>query len=291
MKKYICTYILSLIIVSILILVLSTCASVKSQGINYFVGRSESDLINHFGYNGVEVDSSDSEYDRILFFTNRRMRYQMNKTNIVRYKVSRQTEIINLAYLQFSDGCVTFNKLHIETDGFIAAGVEPRVIHRNDNAILAPRITEFNNLVNRSNAFPTSQRDQAFNRSNIGDTYFLYVTSLRQYYSSGVRSTSASSGVRVLVPSETYTSVISTAWRVDIVAEDRPETESWIVAIYDERFDRWLSGNGNTIITQERANVIINEYINNGFTRRVVTEGHSMNAYIKNGKIIRVEQK
>jgi len=280
MKKYI----LSFSIVFLLALVLSTCASVKSQGINYFIGRSESDLINHFGYNGVEIDSVDSDYDKILFFSNKRLRYRMNKTNIVRYKVSRQTEIMIFSFYEFADGCLTdpnsaYYGMHIGIEG-----VAPNysTVHRNDNSIIGPRVNEFNNIINRNISFPTSQRNQVFNNSNIGDTYYLYEKNIRQNWSSGVTG---------LTQGEAYTSNTWGLWRINIVSEDRPETESWIVAIYDERLDRWLSGNGNTTITQERANNIINEYLNNGFTRSVVSEGHSMYAYIENGKVVRVEEK
>jgi len=263
----------SFVILLLSFLILSTCASVNSQGIRYFVGKSESDLIKHFGYNGTIIESLDSEYDKILFFTNRIFRYQMNKTEYIRYKVSRQSVIIDELYFQFQDGCLvsqyTNNGQHYYKDMY---GNITR--HVNDNSSLVPIVNQYNSIRNRNDSYPNSQRSIAFDRSRIGDTYYLYHEDRKLHYS----------------PDGNYTSVILAVWRIDVVAEDRPETESWIVAIYDERFDRWLSGNGSTTITQERANAIVNEYVNNGFTRRITTEGHSLFAYIKNDKIIKVEE-
>jgi hypothetical protein len=265
------------------VLALSTCASVNSQGINYFVGRSETDLINHFGYNGKEINSSDSEYDKVLFFTNKILKYRMSKTEYVRYKVTKQSEILDVSFNQYSDGCLTFIDSVYLGQHYVIEEISQnsRVIHRNDNSSLRPIINNFNNIINRSDAFPNSQRNSVFDRSRIGDTYYLYNNTSKQNWSSGVMG---------LTQAESYTSFLYVVWKIDVVAEDRPETKAFIVAIYDERFDRWLSGNGNSTLTQERANSIVNEYINNGFTRRVVTEGHSMYAYIKNGKIIKVEE-
>ena len=75
----------------------------------------------------------------------------MSKTNIVRYKVSRQTQIFSLAFNEFRDGCRTFNNAEFNGmhTGIVGIGTEnARVIHRNDNAAINPRINEFNNIVN-----------------------------------------------------------------------------------------------------------------------------------------------
>jgi len=258
----------------------TTCASVKTQGINYFVNKTENDLINHFGYNGVEINNNDAEYDKVIFFTNKILKYQMSKTEYVRYKVTRQSDILNLNFTQFSDGCLLFYESVYYGQHYITEGVIPnkRVIHRNDNSRIIPIINNFNNIIKRSDAFQNSQRNIVFDRSKIGDTYYLYNNTSKSYFAPGTD----------LIPAESYIINTFMVWRIDVVAEDRPETESWIVALYDERYDRWLSGNGNSTITQERANGIVNEYINNGFNQKVVTEGKSLFAYIKNGKIIKV---
>jgi hypothetical protein len=277
MKKYI----LTITFYILLAMFLSTCASVKSQGVSYFEGKKENDLIQYYGYNGTEINSSDSEYDKILFFTNKMLKYQMSKVNTVRYKSSRQTQIMIFSFWEFSDGCLTDGRYHLETEGIASAtGAGRTVAHRNDNAIIRPKINEFNNTINRNRSFPTSQRTEAFNRSNIGDVYYLYEIKSSQNYMPATD----------LIRGEGYTANTYGLWRINVFAEDRSETESWIVAIYDERFNRWLSGSGNTTITQERANGIINEYINNGYTQRIVTEGYSMYAYIKNDKVLKVEE-
>ncbi|MDR2596960.1 MAG: hypothetical protein LBC76_06535 [Treponema sp.] len=277
--------IFSLIFIFILGLLLSACATVNSKGIYYFVGKSENDLIKYFGYNGKLVEPFDPEYDKVLFFTSKILKYQMSKTEYIRYKVTRQSEILNIMFNQFSDGCLTFinsayygNHYGIEGVGF--SNQQPRVIHRNDNSAIRPVINNFNNIINRYDAFPNSQRDIAFDRSKIGDTYYLYSNTSKQYYNSGVTG---------LTPNESYTSCSYVVWRIDIVAEDRPETQKYIVVTYNDRFNRCYDGNNN-IITVDRANEIIDYYTNNGFSSKVINDGLSMYAFIKNGKIVKLEE-
>lgn len=265
----------------IIVFVLSACATVNSQGIYYFVGKSENDIIKHFGYNGKSVESSDSEYDKVLFFTNKILKYQMSKTEYVRYKVPRQSEILSILFNQYSDGCLTYDGSHYKTIGAWTSTKTPQVIHSNDNARIIPIINNFNNIINRSDAFPYSQRDTALSRNNIGNTYYLYNNISKSYFSSGHS--------QLGIPSETYTINTYMAWRIDVIAEDRPETKQYIVVTYNDRFARCYDGNNN-IITVDRANEIISYYTNNGFSSRVITEGLSMFAFIKNGKIIKVEE-
>jgi hypothetical protein len=268
---------------------LFSCKSVKSQGINYFIGRTEADIIKHFGYNGIEIESSDNNYDRVMYFTNKVTKYQMNKVKIVNYKVARQTEIMTLDFYQYPDGCLfeldsQYYGSHYSTQMAFDVQISRLVAtHRNNNnARIVPKINDFNSIVNKYTSFPNSQRASAFERSNIGDTYFLYETKKEQQFSSGVQG---------VTPSEIYTYYLYMLWRVNIVSEDRPETESWIVAIYNERSDLWYTGNGNNIISLERANDIRNEYIYNGYTQSILTEGNSLFVYFLNGKIINVEER
>jgi hypothetical protein len=281
MKKFT----LSIVFIFISVLVLSTCASVNTQGINYFVSRSENDLIKHFGYNGV-VQSFDgnNEYDKIVFFTDKVIKYQVSKVNTVQYKVSRQTQIMLLSFNEFSDGCVIYYDakyygMHIGIEGLYPNAY---TVHRNDNAAIVPQINQFNNLINRYTSYPTSQRNVAFDRSKVGDSYYLYDKVSKGNWSSGV------TGLR---QGESYTGNTWVLWKIDIVTENRSETESYIVGQYYERQDAYYTGNGNSVITLERVNSTINDYRNNGFTLRTTTEGHSMLAYIKNGKVVRVDEK
>jgi len=281
MKKYI----FSVTFIIFLFFELSACATVNSKGIYYFVGKSEIDLIKYFNYNGESIESSAPEYDKVLFFTNKILKYQMSKTEYIRYKVAKQSEILNIRFNQFSDGCLTFIDSayygqHYHIEGLGSTAYQPRVIHRNDNSAIRPIINNFNNIIKRSDAFPNSQRDIAYDRSKIGDTYYLYSNTSKQYYNSGVTG---------LTPSESYASCTYLVWRIDIVAEDRPETQNYIVVTYNDRFNRCYDGNNN-IITLDRANEILDYYINNRFNSRVITEGLSMYAFIKNGKIIKVEE-
>jgi len=282
--------IISIIFIAFACILFTTCASVNTQGIRYFVNKPETDLIKHFGYNGLEINNSNEEYDKVVFFTNKVLKYRVSKINYVRYKVSKQTEIINIMFNQFSDGCLceldrVYYGQHYISDSY------NNVTHRNNNASLRPIVNNFNNLVNRNDSFPTSQSSGVFDRSKIGDTYYLYAIDRKQEYNPGVTRIGAGSGTTVIIPSETYTSNIYIAWRVDIVAEDRPETEAYIVGQYYERQNTYYSGNGSSVITIEILNNTINDYRNKGFNLNIITEGNSMYAYIKNGKIIKVEEK
>jgi len=261
-------------------LVLSTCASVNSQGKNYFVGRSENDLIKHFGYNGVvKTSTGNNEYDKIVFFTNKIIKYRVSKVNTVLYKVLRQTEEIQLAFNEFSDGCLVLDSYTTYGQHIYSSG--GRYLHNNDNSTIRPRINEFNNLLNRYTSYPSSQSNSAFDRHNIGDSYYLYQKNTKQEWSPGITN---------IKQAETYTSNRWYLWRIDVVAENRSETEAYIIGQYYERQNQYYSGNGNSIITVPQINSLIEEYRSKGFTYTTDIEGLSLLAYIKNGKVVRVEE-
>ncbi|MDR2941463.1 MAG: hypothetical protein LBV17_02610 [Treponema sp.] len=286
MKKKL--FITLIVILFISVFILSTCASVNTQGINYFVGRTENDLINYFGYNGV-VQSSDgnNEYDKIVFFTNKVIKYQVSKVNTVQYKVKSQTQIMFLEFNAFSDGCVVYKDaryygMHkVEEGAFLADGSGRYIVHRNDNATLRPKINQFNNIINSYTSYPTFQENEAFNKSRIGDSYYIYKNNIKSYWSHGTR----------LIQPESYTENIWELWKIDIVAKNRSETEGYIIAQYYERQDQYYSGNGDSVITVPQINNLINDYKNKGFIYTTNIQGHSLLAYIKNGKVIKVEKK
>jgi len=293
---------ISTIFVVLFILVLSTCASVNTQGINYFVGKSESDLIKHFGYNGVvQTSTKNNENEKIVFFTNKVIKYQVSRVNTVQYKVSRQTQIMLLSFNEFSDGCLVELPspigygMHIYIDGSIGGstyardgkrvvktGGDSNVVHRNNNAILVPKINQFNNTINRYTSYSKSQENDAFNRSKIGDSYYIYNKESKTNWNPGVTEDYID---------ETYNNRSWSLSRIDIVAEDRSETESYIIGQYYERQDKYYSGNGNSVITVPQINKLIADYKSKGFTYTTRTEGNSLLAYIKNGKVVKVEEK
>ena len=276
--------IISILFIFSACIIITTCASINTQGINYFVNKPETELNKQFGYNGVEISSSNTEYDKIMFFTNKVLKYQMSKTNYVDYKTSKQQLVMSLCYNLFSDGCVTYYDAKYYGMHIGIEGVSPKAytVHRNDNAALVPQINQFNNLISRYKSYPFSQRNAAFDGSKIGDSYYLYVKDSKTSYSPGVTG---------LTKSESYTNFICDLYLVNIVSETRSNTESFIVGQYHERQDNYYTGNGNSVITHERMNSIINEYRDKGFILKTATEGISMYAYIKNSKIIKVEEK
>jgi len=264
----------------------ASCASVKTQGIGYFIDRKESDLIKYFGYSGVESESFNNEYDRVLFFTDKTQKYQMTKVNTVQYKTAVQTEIIRISFNQFSDGCLC--SLHPPHNGQHYREVSGKIMHNNDNFRIWQVINEFNFLRNRSNSFPASRQSVIFNRSNIGDSYILYQIDRRTEYYPGISKTTPGEGTVQIIPSERYTTTRFIAWRVNIIAENRSFKEKQTVATYSERYDKFFNAH-NIVVTEEKVNEIINDYSQNGYTLDMIYEGHSLYAYIKDDIVVRVK--
>ena len=122
--------------------------SVRSQGIYYFVGKTESDLISHFGYNGDIVNSTE-EYDKAIYFTDEIIRYTATKQNVTRYKKSESTLVFRVFFAEFNDGCLHWlgggsSKLHYMFDrSYLDANNRRIEVYRhsqNDNSFVRTEV-------------------------------------------------------------------------------------------------------------------------------------------------------
>ena len=287
MKKMV--YVACLVVV--ITIVFSACASlgVSLQGKNYFVNKTESDLVKYFAYEGDSVEGT-GEYDRIVYFTARVDTFEMSKTTVQQYKVSNSQNIFSFSFSEHNDGCWvnhTANSYHYK-NGTYGVGPKGRTVisppqHRNDNALVKSNIARFNSEVERLDAVSRDKRQATFDRTSIGSWFFIYGVDK----TSGFRSYAL--GFDEGIPSaENFSIYTYTIWRINVAAEDRATTEKHIAATYEERSDKFYDNSGN-VISKEQVQAICDDYVKKGFKSNTLSRGLSVRAYIKDGKIVKVE--
>ncbi|GHV89383.1 hypothetical protein AGMMS50267_17430 [Spirochaetia bacterium] len=256
-----------------------TCVSmgVSQQGRNYFVGKSENTLTKYFGYTG-EIYDGEGEYDRILYFTDRIVRYTATKQTTTRYKTSDSRLVSLIAFVEYNDGCLHLvdggsGKAHYEYDTYYGYYIH----NTNDNAFVKTAVNKFNGEGQRLKAVDSSERQASFQKSKIGDWYYIYEIkdmpqNVRGY--DGRYETCVYHGYAI--------------YRIDIEAEDRTETKSLTAVTYIERDDAFYDADRNTI-SEERGQFICDWYEEQGYDILTNETGISLLAYIKNGKIVKVE--
>ena len=282
-----------LLMTSLLLFFVScTSIGIAVRGKDYFLGKNESWLIKYFGYNGVPVEAK-SEYDKIIHFTNKTDSMIMSKTTIVTYKKTRNEKVYSFAYAQCSDGCLIdydARSYHYRA-GSYSAGYGGRQIqirapeHRNDNRLVNAEINRFNSEVKRLDAVLPDRQQAIFDRTPIGSWYFVYnitKTYENRYYP-------RYAGTYEDIPScEMLTVYSCTIWRVNVEADNKSKTETYIVYIFDDRSQQYYDDKYNSI-TEEKALASKKYYLDHGFTAEHKISGVTITAYIKNGKVVRVE--
>jgi hypothetical protein len=273
---------------------LSNCASVQSQGKYYFVNKTERELIKYFGYDGSEMQSDvNNEYDKILFFTNEVDSRYMNKTTVTTFKTSTNQNIYSLNYSEHNDGCLVNYEsgyYHYRPGSYSTGKGGVKIQHsppqhRNDNSFIRTEINRFNSEIKRLNAAPSDNQQAAFNNTPIGSWYFVY--SVTQEY--GSRNYPQLQGVNEGIPlSETFAIYHCNIWRVNVNADNRSSTETYIAYTYDYHSQQYYDENNN-VINESEANSNENYYTQNGFIASTQTRGLSVLAFINNGKIVKVE--
>jgi hypothetical protein len=277
------------------IIAFSACASigVSTQGAGYFVGKSESALSKYFGYEGEIVDGEE-EYDKVLYFTNRVVRFMATKQKVTRYKKSESNMVFRVFFAEFNDGC-----LHwlggAGTSGRSRSHYEPNVtgdayIHNNnDNALVKNEVNKFYSEAKRLNAVDSRDQQDVFNKTNIGSWYFVYNMEDTVKHESHISTYAYGGGVRGLPGrSESYMWHDYRIFRIDIKADDRVQTESYTPVTYVEYYDSFYDSNGK-VISEAQAEAIQNDYIKKGFEILSNEEGISVIASIKDGKVVKVE--
>jgi hypothetical protein len=276
--------------------------SVNTQGANYFVGKPESTLTKYFGYEG-EIYDGEGEYDKIIYFTNKVIRLTATKQKVTRYKTSESKLVSRVFFAEFDDGCLHWlgDDGHgiehyelVNVGNTSATGSTIKMVFRhtnNENVFVNNEIKKFNSEIQRLKAVPSTDQQAAFQRTNIGSWYYFYQTkdTVKTRYA-GAESTTSSGGGSTIGESRYETSVwhVYDLYRVDVKADDRIETESHTVAIYNEYEDSFYDGNGNTI-SLEREAAIYADYEEKGFDIITNESGISVLAYIRDGKIVKVE--
>jgi hypothetical protein len=274
--------ILPLFLILLFIAFLFACVSMGTslQGKNYFVGKSESALTKYFGYNGEEYDG-EGVYDKILYFTNLVVTVYMDKTTVTTYKTTTNQNVFSLNYSEHNDGClVLFENGHYHYRPRTAVTTPE---HRNDNAFVRGEFNRFNNEIKRLNAVSSDNQQATLNITPIGSWYFVYRVSQEYYvFNYGISNNDG------IPTSETAVIYHCNMWRVNVVADNRSSTETHIAYFYDDLSQQFYNENGNAI-SQEQANSNEDFYARQGFTTRTQSEGLSVLAYIKNGKVVKVE--
>jgi hypothetical protein len=270
------------------ILVITSCASmgVYMQGKDYFFGKREADVIKYFGYDGQPVDC-DTEYDKAVYFTDKMITYTAKKAIVQRYKVSNSNNVFIYTYSEYNDGCLLERGLHFTsavTDVVHGRGVQVTspVIHRNDNAVVRSYINRFNSEVKRLNCIAPEYRQEYFDKSKIGDRFF--VSRINQKYSGPSWWVDENNNTY----SETFVIYTLLIEQIDVVADDRTEIDSRIAATYSERADSFYDEDGKAI-SEERAQFVCDWYKEKGFEIVETVTGFSMTVYIKDGKVIKAE--
>jgi hypothetical protein len=270
------------------ILVITSCASmgVYMQGKDYFFCKREADVIKYFGYDGQPVDC-DTEYDKAVYFTDKMITYTAKKTIVQRYKVSNSNNVFIYTYSEYNDGCLLERGLHFKSAVFsgLVRGVDhviSPVIHRNDNAVVRSYINRFNSEVKRLNCIAPEYRQEYFDKSKIGDRFF--VSRINQKYSGPSWWLDENHNMH----SETFVIYTLLIEQIDVVADDRTKIDSRIAATYSERADSFYDEDGKAIF-EERAQFVCDWYKEKGFEIVETVTGFSMTVYIKDGKVIKAE--
>lgn len=282
------------LLVGSLLLFFVSCTSIgiAVRGKDYFLGKNESWLIKYFGYNGVSVEAK-SEYDKIIHFTNKTDSMIMSKTTIVTYKKTRNEKVYSFAYAQCSDGCLLdYNaESYHYRPGSYSTGYGGRQIqirapeHRNDNRLVRAEINQFNSEVKRLDAVLPDRQQTILDHTPIGSWYFVYNIT-KQYED---RYYPSSAGTYEGIPSsEMLTVYTCDIWRVNVEADNRSETETYKAYIFDDRSQRYYDDKYNSI-SEAKAFAAKKYYADRGFTARHKISGIAITAYIKDGKVVRVE--
>ena len=165
-----------------LLVSLMGCSSlgVSTTGANYFVGKKEADLVKYFKYNGEVLESSSTEYDKVMYFTNLIRTVYVDKTTVVKFKNRKYNTVSNFNFYELYDGCYIYpGTVHHESvhktqyiDGTVLTKDDDT--HRNNNDEINSKIKSFNSLAQQYGAVKKSNDNAMFERTNIGDSYYIY---------------------------------------------------------------------------------------------------------------------
>ena len=266
----------ALLVMAVLGLVsLTGCASlgIASKGADYFIGKTEEDLTKYFKYEGKNV-SFEGDYDKALSFTNLVTTMYMDKTTIQKFKNRRYNMIMNFEFLELYDGCYIYQNTNSNYTPHVTL-VNGRVAsHTNRNQDIKSQINLFINYIQQYGAVKAINDDAMFERTNIGNTYYIYnITSYDVAYSDGAGSGAGN-----------YTYTLQS---VSVFEDSKSSTETHTAYIYNDKERQYTDEKGNPI-SKEQALSNENSYLMDGFTNRRKDNGIALIAYIKDGIVVAV---
>lgn len=271
----------------VVVMVFAGCASlgVKTKGAEYFVGKTEADLIKYFDQEGVAFEiEEDHDFDSLLYFTNVIVQKNMSKTTQQTYKTSSSTQVFNLGVMEYSDGCLLAtqtNTLHYDLSSYNSNSY----VHRNDNNYVNSQIRHFEDEVARLAAVPVNDQDTVFKNTSPGSWYFTYrIQQSDYYYDPGYIGwrTNSSYGSQVSIPAENVPVYYYQIYKVDVYNDTKTSTETHVAFIYNEAEDLFYDKNSQTISVEQ---AVDNEwmYLDQGFSAEIKTKGLALTACIRNG--------
>ena len=266
----------------IFIVVCTSCASlgVWMHGEQYFVGKTEDDLIKYFEDKGIELLNK-AEYDKIVRFCNQIDTLYMDKTIVKTYKEGIPQRIFSLDFVEYNDGCLVLDGKSHYSGGTSSVGkvIMPR--HSNDNAFIKNELNRFWSEVKRLNAAPTSNQDALFDSTPVGSWYFVYKKSSESIYYGG--------NPYVKEPPSSIPFYHYNIWRIDVSSSQKTTTETEIAYVFDLKYLTYYDAKGGQISLSQ---ALENEkyYEKQGYTRRLSKEGMTVDAYIKDNKIVKIEK-
>jgi hypothetical protein len=260
--------------------ILTTCVSmgVSIYGKDYFIDKPEKSLTKYFGAAMKEFDDTEGQYDKVISCNNEVITATMTRRNVKQYKVEKRTKLWDFTYSKYNDGCYTYgNKRHYETsdDGSVITAHNNFINYVND------QIAFFNNQVERLGCIALKYQQDYFNKSNIGDVF--YVSSV--YDGNGKRYYGETDGI---IPPHSYQIFSLAIYKVEVIAENEVKTETVTAWTFYGNTGEYYDING-AVISEQSANNIFENYKKQGFEPNGKSTGLSLTAYIKDGKIIKVE--
>ncbi len=276
--------IFSFVIVATIVLFEScTSLGVATDGAKYFYGKKEDELAKYFKYDGEPIET-DSEYDKVVYFTNFVRTVYVDKTTVQKFKNKRSKTIAKLEFFSLSDGCsywtnqANLNYFGIDTTKKSYGGYG----EINHNAQIRQGINNFNAIVQKLNAIENSvannsRINELFENTPIGNSYYLYDIrqyKFGQYMDDWGHNESNGNGFD-------YSIV-----QVDVFEDSKSTTETHIVYIYDDKIKSYKDDKGNQI-SKEQAISNEESYLAQGFKSRKKDKGIALTAYIKDGIVVK----
>lgn len=247
------------------------------MGSSYFINKDISVLRDYFGYSGTVIEDDTGTY---MYFTNRENYMYMKKDNVVTYKESKSSKIIDLVFLELSDGCLVYPRTEHYTLSY-ETGKKQRITgHYNDNSDILSRYNNFTSVCNRSNCYPVGYNNTMFNKSSPGDYYYLYEETRKPYDYPWIGDPS-------VVPYISASIHKCYVYEITVYNTSKITSDRVLAYHYNERTSNY-SDESYTAITETQAKNIYNQYLKMGYINDLKTTGIEVLVQVVNGKVEKI---